>query len=481
MRVAYVGNFSQRHCTEVHLAATLEDLGHTVTRIQENATDPATLLSIVDGHDLFLFTRTWDCLVTLEHLEAIRGKGIVSASYHLDLYLGLRREQGLETDPFWRTDFVFTPDGAPESQAAFEAKGINHHYMKPGVYKGECYIATPGSPLANDVVFVGGGSPAGEEPQYGHHEWPYRGQLLKWLRDTYGERYSKYGWPQETIRNEALNSLYSGSKVVVGDSLCLNFEHPYYWSDRVYETLGRGGFIIHPYIKGMEEEFTDRHDIVFYEYGNFDQLKSLIDYYLEHEEERLQIRDRGHNLVKHHCTYHNRLTQMLEVISASTGMPTLPGAPPIAPIKINLGCGKEPTEGWVNVDWIAQEGVDVVHNLLSVPWPFGDGVAEEIKAIDVLEHMPNYTPDLRSTPIAFIEECWRILQPGGKLTLQVPHWNSPKMWIDPTHVRGYDPQSFDYFDPDTDYGEWYGYYSQCKFKVAASEANGNLTFEMVKR
>ena len=59
----------------------------------------------------------------------------------------------------------------------------------------------------------------------------------------------------------------------------------------------------------MEEEFTDKENMVFYEYGNFGQLKELIDYYLIHDDERERIRKAGHEYVKANCTYHNRLQE----------------------------------------------------------------------------------------------------------------------------------------------------------------------------
>ena len=160
-------------------------------------------------------------------------------------------------------------------------------------------------------------------------------------------------------------------------------------------------------------------------------------------------------------------------------------------MKLNLGAGSEPTEGWVNVDWIEQDGIDVVHNLLDFPWPFDDEVADEMKAIDVLEHMPVISSNNEATAIRFVEECHRILKLGGILTIQVPHHKSPNLWIDVTHIRGYDVRSMDYFDPSTDIGRAYGYYSECKFEVTASlsrivgdaEHNGepsNVTFEMTK-
>jgi SAM-dependent methyltransferase len=485
MKILYVGNFTQPHCTEVHLAATLRDMGHQVIEVQENGGDAAWLRERLTMHlhnmELFLFTRTWGDTVTLDHLEYLRNAGIPSASYHLDLYVGLQREDGLDNDPFWRTDFVFTPDGSEEAAKVFAAKGINHYYMKPGVFKPECYIAPQhlNNPVvAKDVVFVGGGSATGEGPQYGHKEWPYRGQLIKFLQHTFGPRFHKFGWPQATVRNRDLNHLYANSKVVVGDSLCLNFERPYYWSDRVYETIGRGGFIIHPYITGMEEEFTDQVNIVFYEYGNWGQLEDLINYYLEHDDQREAIRRAGHELVKNSATYHNRLMQMLDTIAEARQNIA---APTDEAIKISLGAGLEPEDGFVNLDIVDMPGVDVVHNLMHFPYPFQDNSAEYIKAKDLIEHLATHLPDGRNTLIAFIEECHRILKPGGTLWIQTPAWDADFLWIDPTHVRGYDIRSFDFFDPDTDFGRGTGFYSDVKFKVSAERTeNGNLQFTMVK-
>src|SRR3989304_2166305 len=141
MRIAYCGNFKPTHSTETHLARTLEMLGHQVVRIQEDEVSPDMVFYLAYPCDLFLFTRTWGNTVTLQTLDKLREKKVPTASYHLDLYIGLKRDGGLGDDPFWRTDFVFTPDGGHENE--FRNLGINHFYMKPGVFETECYIAPP--------------------------------------------------------------------------------------------------------------------------------------------------------------------------------------------------------------------------------------------------------------------------------------------------------------------------------------------------
>ena len=43
MRIVYVGNFGPSFSTESHVALSLESLGHTVVRQQENEVDWSTL------------------------------------------------------------------------------------------------------------------------------------------------------------------------------------------------------------------------------------------------------------------------------------------------------------------------------------------------------------------------------------------------------------------------------------------------------
>lgn len=149
---------------------------------------------------------------------------------------------------------------------------------------------------------------------------------------------------------------------------------------------------------------------------------------------------------------------------------------------INLGSGNDPLEGHVNVDMLERNDVDVVHNLMDFPYPFENESAEGIKAIDVIEHLDHYTDDKQPTIMAFIKECHRILKPGGELYIQTPSWDSELFKIDPTHVRGFHPKSFDFFDPDTEYGQIREFYGGPAFHVRCEELeNKNLRFWLVKR
>lgn len=313
MIISYVGNRKNKASdgksfnTENHIALTLEKLGHTVLFQQEDELESNWTLNMCA--DLFLWTRTWSGKVTTEDLDYIKSLNIPTVSFHLDKYTGLERDGGLKNgDPFWRTQYVFSPEGSDEAKRIFKEHGINQFYLPAGVFEDECYIAEPEIQYMHDIVFVGGGK------QYAHPEWPYRAKLIQWLEDTYGPRFKHYGWPDETIRGEELNKLYASCKVVIGDTLCKDFKDEYYFSDRVFETTGRGGFIIHPYIKGLEQHFVLGKELVTYDFNNFQQLQDLIDYALLNDEARNKIRLAGHERTKRTNTYTNRMQTMLEIL-----------------------------------------------------------------------------------------------------------------------------------------------------------------------
>lgn len=467
MKIYMVGNFSAPWCSEVHWAKSLEKLGHEVTRKQENTLRAGMIANEVAGHDLFLWVRTWEGFVNQRDIDDVRSLGIPSVNVHLDLFIGISREATLDTDPRWRTDYVFTADGDPKSQEIFEAHGINHYWLRAGVFDEGCEMFEPNDDpeLQGEVVFVGGGK------EYMHPEWPYRKTLIEQLETIPG--YAKFGHPQKLVREADLNQLYANAKIVVGDSLNVGFNHPNYWSDRVYETTGRGGFMIHPRIAGLEKDFEDGKEIVFYDYNNFEQLHALIQYYLHNPKEREKIRKAGFERTKRDHTYVNRMKEMLDIVLKSE-------ANKPKPLKINLGSGADPAIGWTNVDMIDLPEVDVVHNLIKFPYPFEDNSADEMKAVDVIEHLPPYIGDEHGV-IKFLEECHRILKPGAELFIQTPGWRADFLWIDPTHVRGFDVQSMDFFDPEKHYGKTTGFYSKCKFTVKSEELpNHNIRFWMKK-
>jgi len=84
--------------------------------------------------------------------------------------------------------------------------------------------------------------------------------------------------------------------------------------------------------------------------------------------------------------------------------------------KINLGCGEDYKEGWINVDFRENIKIDVKHNLEKIPYPFQKDSIDIILMKQVLEHLEH--------PLQTIKELIRICKNGARILIYVPHANS---------------------------------------------------------
>ncbi len=121
-------------------------------------------------------------------------------------------------------------------------------------------------------------------------------------------------------------------------------------------------------------------------------------------------------------------------------------------LRLNLGCGRSPLEGWTNVDIAALPGVDVVADLdrcRTQPLPFPDNAASEFRMSHVLEHIGD--------TLALMQELHRIAEPGARLTLRTPYGSSDDADEDPTHCHRFFMNSFGYFSQPFYWRADYGY------------------------
>lgn len=98
------------------------------------------------------------------------------------------------------------------------------------------------------------------------------------------------------------------------------------------------------------------------------------------------------------------------------------------PLKLDLGCGQNKKEGFQGVDIWEGPGVDFVVDLFSLPLPFEDGSVGEIFASHFFEHVP------QEKRFGLMDELYRVLIPGGKITFITPYWASARAVQDPTHM-----------------------------------------------
>jgi SAM-dependent methyltransferase len=81
--------------------------------------------------------------------------------------------------------------------------------------------------------------------------------------------------------------------------------------------------------------------------------------------------------------------------------------------RLNIGCGKFPRPGWINLDNKVRPGVDCVADLRA-DLPFPDAGVDYAVAIHVLPHIR-----LDALPAA-LARIRRVLKPGGVLRLALP-------------------------------------------------------------
>ncbi|SFQ48617.1 BON domain-containing protein [Amycolatopsis arida] len=124
------------------------------------------------------------------------------------------------------------------------------------------------------------------------------------------------------------------------------------------------------------------------------------------------------------------------------------------PVVLDVGCGgtKQYPDN-IGVDRRAATGVDVVADLRD-GLPFPDGCADRVFAVHVLEHLVDFLP--------LVDECHRVLRPGGILHVLSPWWRYVNAVADPTHVRFLDVQTFKGIceRQDTD-RRWFPLHAEC--------------------
>jgi hypothetical protein len=131
-------------------------------------------------------------------------------------------------------------------------------------------------------------------------------------------------------------------------------------------------------------------------------------------------------------------------------------------LKLDLGCGQNPKDGFEGVDVVAGAAKHVV-DLFKFPWPFADNSVDEIYSAHFLEHIPAReveARDLSSTNpdaskflgqdmlFAFMDECYRIMKVDAWMEVIVPSGRSSRAFWDPTHRRFFMQETFLYFSAE---------------------------------
>jgi len=129
-------------------------------------------------------------------------------------------------------------------------------------------------------------------------------------------------------------------------------------------------------------------------------------------------------------------------------------------MNLNLGAGLRYFPDYINHDITKHhDHIDIVYDLNHTPWTcWSDNQFDMIQAVSVFEH-------LEINIFQAMNECWRILKPTGKIYIKYPTFESPTIHDDPTHRWFWSKNILDYFDPTTEYGKRYAFYSERKWTI----------------
>jgi hypothetical protein len=145
-----------------------------------------------------------------------------------------------------------------------------------------------------DIVFIGS--------VYG-----LRDQFMVSMKEEFGNKFKIYN----DKFGKDFRDICESAKIIVSPKFPFD---DFYWSDRIYKTLSSRGFLIHPKLEGLKEEFRQKHCLETY--NSWDELVDKIKFWLqpEQKEERKKIAQRGRTFVHERYSYENRIREILETI-----------------------------------------------------------------------------------------------------------------------------------------------------------------------
>lgn len=281
---------------EEAIGYALEKLGHEVIRIEERRALSLISNPITDAD--FLLYHKWE-----------RGLSIISQWKHCPI-------------AFWDFDLVYSADPTLSQRIATRTKWMAA--VLPHITVGFC---TDGDWVNQDksgkLVHLMQGA---DERLVGYGDSNQtiapiiftgsvfhgadRANHIASLQARYGDQFQVIGNgpARDKKHGRALADLFASTKIVVApDGPNTNN----YWSNRVYLTLGLGGFLLHPYCEKLLQHY-DSNELVMYH--SKDELEHLIDYYLTHDAEREIIRRAGHERTLQSNLYRHRCEKLIEIM-----------------------------------------------------------------------------------------------------------------------------------------------------------------------
>jgi hypothetical protein len=160
-----------------------------------------------------------------------------------------------------------------------------------------------------EIIFIGNNF---DNTNLGFEGSRERKEMVQFLHDEFTGRFQHYGmnWAQSQIINPQQEiTMYNSCKIAITQN---NFKRYGYTSDRLFRIMSCGAFCLSQYYEGMEQ--TLQKEIHLDWWRNFNDLKVLINFYLQEDEERRAIANIGSKFVRENETWGNRVYQLKKMI-----------------------------------------------------------------------------------------------------------------------------------------------------------------------
>jgi len=162
---------------------------------------------------------------------------------------------------------VFTNEDDVEK---FNQKGISNVTFMPTSFNDLWYRPMPKTETYyGDIVFVGNNY-LGTNHKFPKSQERY--DMVQFLKNEFGDRFKVYGlnWGKEIkmLNPQQAIEAYNNSKIVITQN---NFERKSYQSDRAFNAIGCGAFVLAQYFEGIENQFEGN----LFWWDNFEDIKEV--------------------------------------------------------------------------------------------------------------------------------------------------------------------------------------------------------------
>tara|TARA_Y100000401_G_C8319769_1_gene224587 strand:+ start:331 stop:1299 length:969 start_codon:yes stop_codon:yes gene_type:complete len=314
MKIVFIGKFNELYHEEGK-ARGLQKLGHDVYRFDELFMDPNDIEKIINiDPDVVIYTklRFKDSMLFSNKMKEHK---ILMVSWFPD-YCFDWNEGMLKYDKeicaISNSDLLIIPDGLNKSK--WNKLGINQHCVRQEINDDMCFIGNKIENLNKDILFIG---------TLNNGVYKHRIPLIEFLSREYGNKFLHLGGSNsDEIRNSDLNDIIASVKIIIGDSLYA----PSYWSNRIYETIGRGGFILHSFTEDLDKEYeigkhfdvykTTKNKVGWGREIDYFDLKNKIDFYLKNDRIRKSIAEEGMKYTLKNYTMTHRCKEVVNIIKS---------------------------------------------------------------------------------------------------------------------------------------------------------------------